>query len=260
MIRRRQGHVGRPAARWWRVGRLAVVVTAMAAVVPVLVIGVSAWARGATFHAVRSASMEPQVPEGSMVVVLPAEPAEIEEGAIVLFDDPSDPGRLVVHRVRRSIDGPAGGQFETQGDANPGADPALVPSRMVRGEVRWHITGAGTVVETLGRRDVGVALASVPLGALAVSEIVGVRRRRRHRSDGSRAASERAEVMRPEPAAASTAPTTVPTAPMVASVTGRRIVLRANTAGGGAVKLRLRSSDPNTQPKATTLERTTPHE
>jgi signal peptidase len=70
-----------------------------------------------------SGSMQPTLPLGSLVVVVPRDAAGVRAGDVITFSPPGDNTRTVTHRV---VDVQGTGddvQVHTRGDANPVADP-----------------------------------------------------------------------------------------------------------------------------------------
>lgn len=153
----------------------------LAVAVPLLVALTSAWARGWTLANVRTASMEPGIRPGSMVVLAPVDPADVEPGSVIGFRDDRRSDQVTTHRVVEVLEQPRGLFFRTQGDANPRADGQPVPARAVVGEVRWRVAGLGAVVEAASRRSVQLALVAVPVAVLVLSELLGVHQRRSRR-------------------------------------------------------------------------------
>jgi signal peptidase len=71
---------------------------------------------------VPTASMEPTIPAGAGIVVVPTSVREVAVGDIIVFRAP-ETNVLTVHRVK-AIERKAGAPvFQTQGDANPVRDP-----------------------------------------------------------------------------------------------------------------------------------------
>lgn len=145
-----------------------VVFLLLATVVPVAVAG---WQP----LAVVSGSMQPALPQGSMVMV---EPAELDQyyaaPTIVAYTDPALADSLVTHRVVATTANDHGVvAYTTKGDANRVADSSAVPHADVTGAVRmvipfvglpawWLVTGqhallVGLIVAT------GAALAAAAL-------------------------------------------------------------------------------------------------
>ena len=94
----------------------------------------------AVFHiiyiVVLSGSMTPAIPVGSVVVVLPTDPAEVVVGDAITFSSQSDPEVLITHRVVEVIEKESGSlRFRTKGDANEEEDTYLVPAKGVKGVV-----------------------------------------------------------------------------------------------------------------------------
>ncbi|HVF75701.1 MAG TPA: signal peptidase I [Acidimicrobiales bacterium] len=128
------------------VGRLRVVVRAVvvafAALLVVfvglgLVVGPHVFGYRVLF--VRTASMEPTLPVGSLLVVRQVDAADVESGDILTFSHPDSPERLVTHRVvRRDGEG-----FVTQGDASTAADPWRIPATGSGWRYAFSLPGVG---------------------------------------------------------------------------------------------------------------------
>lgn len=147
-------------------------------VTPLLAFFVGAWSHGWTMASVRTGSMAPGIAAGSLVVVEPVDPAEVEVGSVVGFRDQRRGGEVTTHRVVEVLQQPSGLFFRTQGDANPHPDAGSVAARDIVGRVRWRVAGLGSIVGGLSSGPVQVALVVVPLVGLAVSEVLGRRRAR----------------------------------------------------------------------------------
>jgi signal peptidase len=123
---------------------------------------------------VKSGSMEPAIPTGSMLVVAPAAPDAIKVGDTILYWPPGGSGR-VTHRV---VDVDTTGRepvFFTQGDANTARDPYSVPAGNVIGKVHLTIPYMGTLANFIQTRTgfiVLFALPAVALAALVIRDIV----------------------------------------------------------------------------------------
>jgi signal peptidase I len=92
---------------------------------------------GASALTVRSTSMQPALPVGSVVVIRPRPVEKIAIGDVITFvdRDPASAGtRVVTHRV---VDVAAGPAFRTKGDANLDSDLGLVAAADVKG-VEWY--------------------------------------------------------------------------------------------------------------------------
>lgn len=80
-----------------------------------------------TFY-VRSGSMAPGIPVGSLVVGTEAQAADLDVGDVIIFERPDHQSR-VVHRIVAVEPTPTGRAFSTQGDANSSPDGWLVPAQ-----------------------------------------------------------------------------------------------------------------------------------
>lgn len=164
-------------------------VLAVAVMLPVAIFLVSAWLNGWQLQAVRSGSMAPTYPVGSLLVVEPIDASQVKPGMAVVFEDPQITGRIVTHRVVSRVPGDTL-QFWTQGDANAIRDPFPVPARLVRGRVLWQVNHLGSLIAWLRWPRSFLLLVLVPGLLLAVSEW----RTRRKRASVQGSASEGPDV------------------------------------------------------------------
>ncbi|GAA4984072.1 hypothetical protein GCM10023225_24060 [Kineococcus glutinatus] len=119
---------------------------------------------GGTPSAVVSGSMTPHLRVGDVVVTRPVAGSEIETGQVVRFADPSDAGRLIVHRV---VGTTPGGDLVTRGDANQSPDAAPVERDDVLGVGRLRIPLVGLPRVWWQEREVAPLLALAVLAAIA---------------------------------------------------------------------------------------------
>ncbi len=125
----------------------ALAVVGMVVMLPAAALIVGVWLAGWHFAVVRTGSMAPGMPAGSLAVVSPVTAAEVASGTVIEFVDPEVEGRLVTHRVVEVRRGEGGELFfQTKGDANDAEDSYPVPAANVRGEVRWHVSGLGRLL------------------------------------------------------------------------------------------------------------------
>lgn len=107
---------------------------------------------------VRTASMVPTLPVGSLVVVRSVHADDISTGDILTFSHPDDPRRLVTHRVV----GREGDTFVTQGDASAAPDP-------------WRVSAQGSGWRhAFSLPNVGFLLAYLHSGALSTVVLAAV--------------------------------------------------------------------------------------
>ncbi len=116
---------------------------------------------------VRSGSMEPAIPTGSVIFIMPAEEytvGDIITYRIVGMDIPT------THRIV-GIDEDDKGSFITKGDANPADDILTVDRDDILGSVRFHIPFLGFVIN-LARQPLGFFLLIIfPALVIGVDEI-----------------------------------------------------------------------------------------
>ena len=70
-----------------------------------------------------SGSMQPALPLGSLVLVVPRDAGSLRTGDVITFTPPEGPARTITHRVVDVRGTGADLQVRTRGDANPVADP-----------------------------------------------------------------------------------------------------------------------------------------
>ena len=112
-----------------------------------------------SFMNVLTWSMEPDIPQGSMVIVRRADPAAIRIGDVITYM--KDDKTSVTHRVigiTENFEGSGERGFETQGDGNDTPDFAIVPAINVVGVVKVHVPRVGGWLEWL-RGNLAMALA-----------------------------------------------------------------------------------------------------
>jgi signal peptidase len=125
---------------------------------------------GWEFDAVLSASMEPELGVGGLVVIKPVDIQDVAVGDVISFklagiDTP------ICHRVidrQETTDGPL---FQTKGDANEDPDITLVGAQNVNGKAVCYLPYAGNLarLSEFGRTRVNILGISVPAAALVVT-------------------------------------------------------------------------------------------
>jgi len=149
---------------------LPMAVVGLAIVLPLVILLGTVLLLGWQLQVIESASMAPAYPKGALAAVEPVDPADVRAGMTLVFDDPSEPGRLVAHRAVHRLPGEVP-VWQTQGDANATADPLPVPAHAIRGRIRWVVPGLGGVAAALRGSFSPVVLVGVPLALLAVTEV-----------------------------------------------------------------------------------------
>jgi signal peptidase len=128
---------------------------------------------------VASGSMEPTIPEGSVIFIKYTPESRVEEGDIIAFRNwniSPDKPFFVTHRVIDVHQNDSQIYFTTQGDANPEPDAEPVPSNRLIGKVSMIIPYYGHLIEW-SRTLVGfIILIMIPAGALIYLEIRNITR------------------------------------------------------------------------------------
>ena len=127
--------------------------------------------------AVRSGSMSPEMPVGSLAVTRHLPAANLQVGDVIAFHPPGQPDIVVTHRIvdRQVIEQPGQGPatvLTTKGDANPAPDSwRLVAAGTA--ELRVAVVpDAGYALTVLGDPSGRMAVLIVPAVLLAISLLV----------------------------------------------------------------------------------------
>ncbi|HUJ56687.1 MAG TPA: signal peptidase I [Gaiellaceae bacterium] len=116
---------------------------------------------------VRSGSMSPTIPTGSVVFYRPVQASEVKVGDVIVFSEPGKPDTKVTHRVYSIGNGPNGKYFQTKGDANGGPDPWHVPAVGTGWKAVWHVPVVGYVLFDIQSTYGRLLLLLVPAALLA---------------------------------------------------------------------------------------------
>ncbi|HWO07768.1 MAG TPA: signal peptidase I [Candidatus Paceibacterota bacterium] len=123
---------------------------------------------------VKSGSMEPAVPTGSVVVVKPA--AEYRFGDVITFGEDTATAIPTTHRVIGVQGEGAAATYTTKGDANEEADPQPVQRRDIIGKVILSVPYAGYVLD-FARQPLGfVLLIAIPAALVILEELLAIAR------------------------------------------------------------------------------------
>ena len=95
---------------------------------------------------VRSGSMSPTIPVGSLVIATRAPAARLGVGDVIVFPRPDRPGTMVVHRIDAVVTTPTGRAFVTKGDANASPDGWEVAATGDGWHAIYSVRRAGFVV------------------------------------------------------------------------------------------------------------------
>ncbi|MCI8729670.1 MAG: signal peptidase I [Lachnospiraceae bacterium] len=112
---------------------LAVIISSLAVTVPRFM--------GYEIYNVVSASMEPEIPVGSVIYVEDARPEDISPGEVIAF---SSGDSVIAHRV--TANHTVEGTFTTKGDANAQGDMNDAPYEALKGRVARHYPVLGELM------------------------------------------------------------------------------------------------------------------
>jgi signal peptidase len=130
---------------------------------------------GRTTLVVAGPSMSPAIPVGSAIIVEPVDPATLAVGDVVSLR--SGPARAIfTHRITRIVLRDGEVWLQTKGDANPAADPSIVPAADVMGRSILAFPYAGYLVALASRPSGLVLVVALGLLLLTVSWILDPRR------------------------------------------------------------------------------------
>lgn len=169
---------GAKRAGEWLLLALAVGTALAAVVVPRLA--------GATPYAVLTGSMAPTMPPGTLVVVKPVAPADIQAGDVITFWPREHDPTVVTHRVISvGFDSSGRPSFVTRGDANDANDPTPVRAPQVVGERWYSVPYLGYLTDLLtGRQQAfGILLVAGALLVYAIAMFAGALRDRVRRPE-----------------------------------------------------------------------------
>lgn len=123
------------------------------------------------YRAVRTGSMEPEIPVGSLVIVVPAPAEDIHVGDNVTFVTQSS--QVVTHRVLETD--PENQVYTTYGIAN-GADNRDAPVKYenIIGVAKFHIPAIGSAVVYLDTLSGKIMAGTVILGLFILSLLLSV--------------------------------------------------------------------------------------
>jgi signal peptidase len=154
------------------------------AVATVVVVGLAAVTVGPRFLpyqalVVRSGSMSPTIPTGSIVFYRKIAATSVRVGDVIAFSKPGQPDEKVTHRVYQIGSSSTGRYFVTKGDANGAPDDWRVPAVGTGWLAVFHVPVLGYVLADLQSQLGRVLLLLVPavlLGLITLYELVTERR------------------------------------------------------------------------------------
>jgi signal peptidase I len=123
---------------------------------------------------VLSGSMEPALGTGDVSVVRSIAPLDARPGDIVTFRDPSNPDRLITHRVRAMRVQDEAVVFVTRGDVNNASERWSVPASGEIGRVIYRIPELGWALMYARSKGLFVLLLGGALALLLVLELTAI--------------------------------------------------------------------------------------
>lgn len=150
----------------------------------VVVVGLAAITIGPKFLpyqalVVRSGSMSPTIPTGSVVFYRKIQAADVKVGDVIVFSKPGDASEKVTHRVYQIGSAATGRYFVTKGDANGAPDEWRVPATGAGWIAAAHVPVLGYALADLQSQTGRLLLLLVPailLGLITLYELVTERR------------------------------------------------------------------------------------
>jgi signal peptidase len=149
---------------------------AAATIVALCLLAVSIGPRFFPYQAlvVRSGSMSPTIPTGSIVFYKKVQAANVKVGDVIVFDKTGQTNEKITHRVFKISSGPTGRYFTTKGDANGAPDDWQVPAVGTGWVAAFHVPVAGYALVDLQSTEARLLLLLIPavlLGLITLYEI-----------------------------------------------------------------------------------------
>lgn len=147
------------------------VIVCIAVVLAILLVGVKLF--GVQVYTVLSSSMEPHFMTGSIIYVVEADTAELQEKDVITYHLSGD--TIATHRIVEVLDDEAGLRFRTKGDHNDGVDPNPVPADAVIGKAVFSIPLLGyfiTYIQQPPWRYIAMAVGAAILLLMILPELL----------------------------------------------------------------------------------------
>ena len=169
--------VAQPRGRGTLAGRvISWLLVAVATVIALGLLSVTIGPRFLPYQAlvVRSGSMSPTIPTGSVVFYKKVDADQVKVGDVIVFEKPGAANQKVTHRVFKISTGPNGRYFTTKGDANGVPDDWRVPAVGTGWVSVFHVPALGYALAALQSTLARLLLLLIPallLGAITLYEI-----------------------------------------------------------------------------------------
>ena len=127
---------------------------------------------------VLTGSMEPTIPEGSMLLIQKTAPDTLQAGDIISFfsPDPALDGALNTHRIQQVVSEGDTLAFVTKGDANLLEDQQPVDARQVVGKVIFISAKLGRFVRLISNPLIFCLAIVLPLCAMLIGNLISALR------------------------------------------------------------------------------------
>ena len=158
------------ALRWGHRALDALLVGAALVVIVTAGLAVLAPVLGGRSLVIGGGSMEPAIPRGALVLVLPSEAPYAVGDVVTVQQGAATP---YTHRITRLAELDGVPYVETKGDANAEADPVIVPAAAIEGRVVVSIPLLGYVSALLATGLGLAAFLALGAGALLASWVLG---------------------------------------------------------------------------------------
>lgn len=138
---------------------------------------------GSHSYIVRSGSMEPAIPLGSVVIIQPVDPSHVKKGDIITFENEeisqkegSEDTNRVTHRVVKIRKNSEKLEFKTKGEANEDPDPGWVKEDQLVGKVMFSVPKLGYVLSWAGSKYGYFLLLLIPAALIVINEAWKIRK------------------------------------------------------------------------------------
>jgi len=134
---------------------------------------------------VRSGSMKPTIPTGSIVFYRKVTATKVKVGDVIVFDKPGQQNEKVTHRVFKISNGTTGRYFTTKGVANGAPDDWRVPAVGTGWVASFHVPTLGYVLADLQSTTARLLLLVIPALLLGLITLYEIWREREPRGRGA---------------------------------------------------------------------------
>lgn len=157
-----------------RIVNWAATITLVVALLALTALGV-AIGMGLKPAVVKTGSMRPKYPPGTLILVKPTPADQLKLGQVITFTDPDDPKRgLVTHRIVKIEHVKGRPIFTTQGDANPTPDTWSLKLASDAGLLKHHVPVAGRLSFLVRTKQGYMVLLGIPVLLLSLMALMKI--------------------------------------------------------------------------------------